>query len=654
MAFGRKTGRRRVAAALVTGGLLGSLMAFNGGTPALANHGPAPVAFPGPAQFSAYAGGVNAHADVLTTGGAEGDTVVADASVITSTAAMDTGGLPRIVSELNTEAVPAQSDKESFGRGSPVEVALGNPAPVADPTIPIAGRADSASHPAQRTVGGEPDELAPENEFDTGAPPPDEPGFTTTNLLTIPASALAYVEAATAQSQAVWNPDTCILGVPVNYGRAFAEKAELLDTGETPESGDHQAPVLATDSPPDTDPPNPQRNVADSRSFTYLIDNKDGSWGIGTQTRMTFAPISLLSAPISDEPGAPEVSTLTIEIAGVWVFETIATGHGPVQFKVGPDPETVEPQTPLIRVLADGVLQGELLTQNLPPVGVEGLNFPEPLEPLLDFSFGEDPRPIAAPGGTPRDAEQPVVTNTEGAAAVDVLRLSLLQPASPEPGEQVADIRVGHMESRVTVPDGGIRCPIPVSKEGAESVVEDQDFTWTIKIPKSATAMLGFGCDLVNITARDHIEYPEGRNGMTVTFLEASHGGVINGEEVTWANLGNYHPGDPPIEVTLKARISGVPTGGGLVQNVVDVSANLGNCQGTTEVYGFALLGAAKIDGSTSVLGTGVHPGTRVAAAQVLPATGSSDTPMYAGLAIAALLSAAGVYRLNRKSAPTV
>lgn len=653
MAFGRKTGKRRIAAALVTGGLLGSLLAFNAGTPALANHGPAPVAFPGPAQFSAYASGIAAHVDGLTTGGEPGSTVVADASVITSTAAMNTAGLSQIVTELNTEAVPAQSDKESFGRGSPVEVALGGATPIAEPDIPIAGRADSASHPAQRTVGGEPDEVAPENEFDTGAPPPAEPGFTTTNLATVPASALAYVEAATAQSQAIWNPDMCILGVPVNYGRAFAAKAELLDTGETPESGDHQAPVLAVDSPPDATPANPQRNAADSRSLTYLIDNKDGSWGIGTQTRMTVAPISLLSAPVEGAPPGTEASTLTIELAGVWVFETIANGHEPVQFKIGPDPETADPQTPVLRVLADGELQGQLLFQDL--FDAEGLNLPPELEPILDLSIGEDPRAIAAPGAVPVAEAPPVATITEGAAAVDVVRLSVLQPSAPDAGQQVLDVRIGHMESRVTVPDGGIRCPIPVSKTGAESVTEDEEFTWTISIPKSATAMLGFGCDLVNITARDHIAYPEGRNGMTVTFLEASNGGVINGEEVTWANLGSYRPGDPPIVLTLKARISGVPTGGGLVQNIVDVSANLGNCQGTTEVYGFALLGAAKIDGSTNVLGTGVHPGTRVAAAQVLPATGpSSDTPMFAGLAIAALLSAAGVYRLNRKSAPTV
>ena len=62
------------------------------------------------------------------------------------------------------------------------------------------------------------------------------------------------------------------------------------------------------------------RNEADSRSFTYLASNGDGTYGLATETHMTFAPISLLQT----DPAAPP--PVVIEILGEWVFRAVATG----------------------------------------------------------------------------------------------------------------------------------------------------------------------------------------------------------------------------------------------------------------------------------------------------------------------------------------
>ena len=110
--------------------------------------------------------------------------------------------------------------------------------------------------------------------------------------------------------------------------------------------------------------------------------------------------------------------------------------------------------------------------------------------------------------------------------------------------------------------------------------------------------------------------------------------------------------GDPPIEVTVKARL----TGSGRIENVADVTANLINCGSgglAGEITGFAdvaqVTGTAEVIGNATVTGSGTAGSTNVAVlAARLPTTGGSS--LYTGIGLMALLTAAGVYLFNRRA----
>ena len=111
------------------------------------------------------------------------------------------------------------------------------------------------------------------------------------------------------------------------------------------------------------------------------------------------------------------------------------------------------------------------------------------------------PRPLRhRPSWTPLTARRPP-------AAVDLLRLSLLAI----PGVTAAlDLALGHMEGAVTVPAGGIRCNIPVSKVASvDPVTVGNDFAYIISIPSDAALFDAlFNCDLINISAVGHRRRP--------------------------------------------------------------------------------------------------------------------------------------------------
>ena len=50
----------------------------------------------------------------------------------------------------------------------------------------------------------------------------------------------------------------------------------------------------------------------DTRSFTYLVNNGDGTFGVASETRMTFAPVTLLQT----DANAP--APIVVEVLGEW------------------------------------------------------------------------------------------------------------------------------------------------------------------------------------------------------------------------------------------------------------------------------------------------------------------------------------------------
>jgi hypothetical protein len=199
----------------------------------------------------------------------------------------------------------------------------------------------------------------------------------------------------------------------------------------------------------------------------------------------------------------------------------------------------------------------------------------------------------------------------------------------------------------VQVPAGGIRCNIPVAKVGTPDPVRvGQDFTITIRIP-SDTAIFEtlFGCDLIGINVVDFHE----SDGPTFQLTGASNGGVINaaGDTVTWANIGDYHIGDPPIELTVTGHIPGSSPAGTL-KDTATVTATLGNCQGSaadgTDITGSAVTGGR-------VTGVFTLTGPEVSRAGVLAATGGDQRVLLLGGVL--LLGALGMHRKLRRPART-
>jgi hypothetical protein len=359
---------------------------------------------------------------------------------------------------------------------------------------------------------------------------------------------------------------------------------------------------------------------------------------------------------------------VTVEILGEWIFRAIATGKADDPTTAAPNDgaridyivnyPSEDPDPGIIKLYL-----GPTDATSVPTLEIKrsqlftdtGITTGGALAPLLDLAIGEDARAIDA-----TIQEDPPIAEVEAdptlaadgslaAAAADVIRLDLLFPA---PGVEVAGLRIGHMESKAQVPAGGFRCTIPVSKTGPSSATAGEEITWTIKVPSDPDALLGLNCDLANITVRDTIRTIEGNASGTITSISGQGKSAAGtGNTATLSGLGPYKVGDPPIEVTVKAKL----TGSGRIENVADVTANLINCgQGglAGEITGFAdvanVTGTAEVLGNATVEGRGSAGSTGVAVlAARLPTTGGG---LATGLGIAALLTAAGVYLFNRKA----
>ncbi|HET7719469.1 MAG TPA: hypothetical protein VFK43_05835, partial [Acidimicrobiales bacterium] len=370
------------------------------------------------------------------------------------------------------------------------------------------------------------------------------------------------------KAQTVSDPSTCTVGKPVALGQAEVARVDLLNTGGTGPNGEFLAPLVSTSLPDD-------RNVAQTRTFSYLIANGDGTFGVVSETHQQVAPINLMNGAI------------TIELLGEWVLRTTATGK-PGGAKVEYAPVGAGPQTPVLRLKLFNNPPTTLNLQNL--LGPNGLDLSIP--GLITLRVGTPPRPIGNTASPQPPA--PVAANgTSASAAVDVVQLKVLDV----PGLTGLDLRVGHMESSVTAPAGGVRCEFPVSKSASpDPVTAGGTITQTIRIPSDAGAFAAlFDCDLVGITAEDVISVKSGSPLFQIT--SASNGGAISADKksVKWSNLGTYRPGDPPKVLTLQVAIP-ANSPAGVLQDTVTVSASLGNCKGGGG--GSTLVGTANLSGS--------------------------------------------------------
>lgn len=546
-------------------GVVGAMAVASMSTAGIGGAGAQPVS---DQAFSAYGTGTVVGLNVLRLGNVQ----ALNAQVGFAGQAMNSKGLgTATTNELGYIAQPSQPTKTSYGRGTGLEIGLLTPHPSnPDPNqILLAGLAQSSAPPIAGPVVKQigPINLGP----------------------------ILWANLLRGKAQTASDPSTCTVGKPVAFGQAEVARVDLLNTGGTGPEGEFLAPVLSTSLPDD-------RNVAQTRTFSYLIANGDGTFGVVSETHQQVAPINLLNGAI------------TIELLGEWVLRTTATGK-PGGAKVEYAPVGAGPETPVLRLKLFNNPPSTLNLQHL--LGPNGLDLSIP--GLITLRVGTPPRPIGNTA-SPQPSAPVAANGTSASAAVDVVQLKVLDV----PGLTGLDLRIGHMESSVTAPAGGVSCEFPVSKTASpDPVTAGGTITQTIRIPSDAGAFAAlFDCDLVGITAEDVISVTSGSPLFQIT--SASNGGTISADKksVKWSNLGTYRPGDPPKVVTLQVAIP-VNSPAGVLQDTVKVTANLGNCKGGGG--GSTLVGTANLNGSV-INGNATLPGPTVVAGGPTTAGGGTST----------------------------
>ena len=435
-----------------------------------------------------------------------------------SGATFASGPISGIKNEVARVVAPAlEGLNTAFGRGSGLEVGL------------AIGQSD-------------PNQIIPGSVAEAKAPPSTE--LVTKEIGPINVAPVVSASLLRGQAQSKANV-ACTTGTDLSYGLGYASDLGLLSAGLG-------SPTLETAAE------GPNRAASQSRSHTFLVPQEGGppsalkKFGLASEVRMTIAPITLFKGVTGQE--------LTLEFAGEWVLRTVADGNNAIKVFYGPG--NVSPSTPLLRILRGTTVEQEILsTQAL--FGPEGLNVEVP--GLVKVTIGTPPRMI---GGA--DTSKPIETATLAAAAVDVVKVQLL--ANSE-SLTAADLRIGHMETATAVPEGGLSCPIQLSKTSNKDVVgRGEDFTWTLKVTNPND------CVLTKLNVIDTISTD--RPGIVWTVSGATPTADLLGNSgVTWNDIGPIAPGKSK-EVTINVKI-GADSGGGKFLNDAVAKGVCGPASGT-------------------------------------------------------------------------
>lgn len=590
--------------------------------------------------FSGYAAASTLHVNAVQTAAA--GPVVENTSVAFSGAATNSKGLATpLVNEMGLGIHPANADREGYGRGSGLEAGLGTAVPnnpnANQVVVPSGGIAEAKASP-----------LTPSE----GAPNPSQTALVTKELLKQNANPAAFASVLRGQALATWNDSFVLpmLGSPLGFGLGYADDVQLLNAGAVGVDGRFTGPVIATD----TTATSGERTTSQSFSTTYLVNNGDGTCGLASETRQTIAPVRL-NLPPDTNP----LNDIVLEFLGEMRFKVVATGK-PGGGSLTYSPVSGGPAVPILRLIQNNAVTQQLTTEQL--FGAAGLVLPGALAPVISLAVGEDPRAISAPTANPDPDSKPTITDTLVSGAADVLRLRLLQPGAPAAGLNALDLRLGHMEAKVQVPAGGINCEIPVIKTATPDPAKSGDtITFTITVP--SVDLTPFPCELTAIKVEDTVGIESGSPIFTVTGGTGPSGqkGVVNGNTVTFDNIGSYTPGGPALKVTVDVKLDAKSPAGRL-NDLVKVTATPANCKARADALGGVLggngffgAGGARLTGG-AVTGGGSADGslrgdfpfggpTIEQPAEELPKTGIPAAMPLAGLGLAGAALAASYLR---------
>ncbi len=549
----------------------------------------------GDADYGGYTTGSVVHVDALRAG-ASGP-VLLNTEVAFSGASVASRGLTQIVTETDQIVSPNAGDRRSFGRGSGLEIGVGNEIPTAENDIILAERA-------------------------TASAPPDS-GRVRNEIGPVKVDPLAYASLLRGEAQARFNEGSCVLGQPISFGQGYAADVQLVNAGgESPGDEPFPEPVLATDAA------QPERRVSDSRSTTRLVPNGQGAFGLETETRMTIAPVTLFKNTAAD------VTPITIEFLGEWVLRATALGTGRADVFFGPG--TVEPQTPVLRVFEGTTVVEEIFTQDI--LGNQGLVVP--IEALgTELAIGEDPRAI---GGDANSQPTEAADGTVAAGAVDVVRLRVLDTEEATlAGLSGVDLRIGHLEATARVPAGGIRCNLPVTKVADRQTVNAGDqFTYTITVTNPFA-----DCDLTNVRVEDNITTDRGiRYSVTGTnpAANAITPGASQARQVVFNDIGPIGPGQSR-SVSITVAVAG-NSAAGLFTNNARATGQCatggagGGARINVPITGETTVTVPNVNGGSELPATGVEP-------NVLPRTGGGSMAL---LGLGLLGTALAVRRIRK------
>jgi hypothetical protein len=514
------------------------------------------------APFSGYSTGTAVHAGALQVG----TNRIVDGEIAFSGANVNSAGLGVALTNEMTQAyqVAAKAGDKSAARGSGLEIGLTT---------------------EQSNVTGA-NQINPGSTVQAFAPA--STALLTKEFQDLNVAPLASATLLRGQAQAIYSDSVCVLGQPISSGLGYAANASLIPAPD--------ASALATSTGNDA--------VNISKSFTYLIPNGDGTYGLVTESRQTLAPVVLLNGGTGP--------LVQVVFAGEWVLRSTATGKpggAKVEYAPGGDPTST---TPVLTLSIAGVPVQTFTTQQL--LTQKGLIVP--IGTLGEIAIGEDPRAI---GGDANSNPELAANGTVAGGAVDVVRIT----ANLGETLGIADLRVGHMESKATVPVGGIQCGIPVTKTGNPTTVtagDAQTVTYTITVPSDPEAFKVIACDIVNLKVVDVISTDNPLVKFTIESASAP-GKISGGNTVTW-DLGTYKPGDPAKVLTVTMDVP-ADSAAGKITDVATATAVLGNCKGNASADAASLTGLAKLE-AAAVTGSAnlVVPGTTVLAGQAVPSNG--------------------------------
>lgn len=544
---------------------------------------------PASTAFSGYATGSAIHVNVLQLAAA-GPLIENTALAFSGASVASQGQSAPITNEMGLGVQPANAERESYGRGSGLEVGLGK-------TLPNNPDTNQAIQPGLVQAGAAPLEPA------TGAPNAVQTALQTKDALKQGVGPAAYASVLRGQAQAMWNERSALamLGNPLGFGLGYADDVQLLNAGGPVDpEGRLTGPLLATS----TTATSGERTTSQTVSANYLVNNGDGTCGLASETRMTLAPIRL-NLP----PDANPANDITIEVLGEFILRAVATGKAPGTVTFAP--AAGGPNEPIVRIIRDNAVTNVLTTQQL--FGETGLVLPPDalgaLTPAFSIAIGEDPRAIvAAPTSNPDAKSAPITTITEASAAVDILRIRLLQPTPTVPGLNALDLRLGHFETRAVVPEGGLNCEIPVTKTVDPPVAQaGEQVTFTITIPSDADILIPFPCDLSAIRVVDTTSIKTGNPRFRVVSGTGPTGqaGTVEGDVVTFPDIGSYTPGQPPLKVKVVVELL-TDTDAGELKDVADVTAVPANCKAQANAVGRAFGGDAGLVGLAGLTGNGL------------------------------------------------